>query len=414
MLSQTRTTLRRLELHSSRSDILSFVDVLSLCPNLTDLAYSTSGSSVLPVSTSTSSDHQLPTRLHLINLCLWTQHMQPTDLEWVICRCPDLRGLVVHKSFMASALLQSEQYCPRLETLYINRYLSLSELMSVNSNNNNQIGMRRFSICSGDRIDFGTIIPLLQRNSDTLEEFRLELNDYAPGALRQWHPFANVTFTRLHTLHCGIGRYTDETVADMIRQCPALEKFTIVYSNMTVSSSIFNALASLLHLRALSIFSTDQVSHTGLESFFERHADRQNTSRLAYVLLTCGKGVSDAALASLAQIPTLRTISISNCLDTSVEGFNHFAHLLRRSRSLESLTLEDIDQVRDTAVERLGVIRSLKWVAFFGLTHVTHEGMVHLIDSSINLHSISVDHGDLARDDILKSAAKKGIRIEGI
>lgn len=341
--------------------------------------------------------------------------MQPTDLEWVIRRCPDLRGLVVHKSFMAAALLQSEQYCPRLETLYINRYLSLSELMSVNCNNNsNQIGMRRFSICSGDRIDFGTIIPLLKRNSNTLEEFRLELNDYAPGALQQWHPFTNVTFTRLHTLHCGIGRYTDETVADMIRQSPALEKFTIVYSNMTVSSSIFNALASLHHLRALSIFSTDQVSRSGLESFFERHADRQNTSRLAYVLLTCGKGVSDAALASLAQIQTLRTISISNCLDTSVEGFNHFAHLLRRSRSLESLTLEDIDQVRDTAVERLGVIRSLKWVAFFGLTHVTHEGMVHLIDSSINLQSISVDHGDLARDDILKSAAKKGIRIEGI
>ncbi|KAI9313505.1 hypothetical protein BX666DRAFT_1977160 [Dichotomocladium elegans] len=230
VLVQTQNTLRRLELDCPQTSVIQLTTLLSLCPHLTDLSYRTTDTAFFPTVTSftPTSDHVLPDRLNLINLCLWSQQIHPTELELILCRCPSLRGLVVHKNFMEVALLSSDRICTELETLYINRLMPLATLIDCHQGVFYPPGMRRFSMCYGDRVEFGAIIPLLRRNSKTLQEFRLELSDYAPDVLRQWHPFSNIVFSRLHTLHCGIGRCTADTVAEMIHQCPALEKFTIV------------------------------------------------------------------------------------------------------------------------------------------------------------------------------------------
>ena len=386
-LEQVKRTLTKFEIAYDmllneearhRNSILPLMQIMDICPNLTELKYVTHGAFGLPSGTRV--DTSIPcalTRLDIFqNLVIDDEDfLSPDQLHMITARCPHLRMITMrHYDFNYLDVLEHD--C-RLQHMY---FINIdTDIPSNIVLDHQQPGLRTLSIVS-DAFELHELWPFLSKHSETLELLSFFLD-------RQ-HDFSGckVTLPNVRELallqHAGAGGANDREVASLVERCPSLEAFSMLGG--TLHENCLIALRELSRLQSLSLQAT-RIGGNSLRPLLRNPGSLQLQQFRSYFL-----SVKELCLDALTEIKTLRKIRL-NCYIHGVDDLQqakvrYWIPFLERLKSsdnqLQSVELDAIDFVNDHDLETLGGLKRVKQVVLQRLPNITDQGIKTMIDLS--------------------------------
>ena len=279
----------------------------------------------------------LPPTLLLTSLEIEAVNIRRAQLGPILERCPNLRHLALYQC-EPSAIALIHHYCPQLESLYFNVYRMLHDTEAARAGHGDSCGLRTLVVGRVRREVMEQLL-LTQAANNTVERLvlQMELGDTDPDEL--WQPIVSeLHFTAVQSLSITMQDTLHATMATLMRQCSTLTQVNISYSPM-LSVDILLVLADLPSLRELSLHSVPRVSHPGIEHFFNRHRALGYQSPLRVFETDHVCDLSANALATLGDIITLERIRLDHCTIASSEAIDRFAAaLVNNTRSPSSST----------------------------------------------------------------------------
>ncbi|KAI8141406.1 hypothetical protein BJV82DRAFT_619059 [Fennellomyces sp. T-0311] len=371
---------------------LPFTRILDYCPNLERMKYNgfttSIGSGAVSNNTSSKVTHAF---IHI------DTQVDPGELKRFLQRTPKLQQL--HISYCMYEILDVIfECCPDLPYLNYN-------MAAMQQGNEVRMEFADFQVGEErgmrvlDVVESASGIPMniaqFTQTSEVLEEFGFvdcwgidRLPDFASTILRRFHWDASIGPTSLSSI---------------VSQCPLIQDVMLTHVN---AECLFILIRQLAQLRKLHLTGAEDVEEHDMQRFL-MYCKSSNSLVLNTLVLDRCRSVTDATIGYLADLPTLREITLKDNDNVTEAGMNMFVEKLQYS-NVSHIQLGTMDAVTDVTLARLGAAH-LETVSLLALDHVTFHGLCELVDHAPSLRQLHVfDCGDIENSAL---SAFNGIKV---
>ncbi|KAI8147434.1 hypothetical protein BJV82DRAFT_346714 [Fennellomyces sp. T-0311] len=403
-------TLTRLHVFFVTQPIVPLFTILKICPNLTHVTYlmqSLWASSLKEVDTLSA-----PKKCHrVIALRIGSYFMSSRELDAVLQHFPNLRILDVHGCDPPAVSIISRR-CQLLDELNVNevRYRFPALFYKRYEPDLTKAGsLRRLFLGNypdADDIPLSTIMDLIDRGRNTLEEIYLSLDyddhSFAEQYPRRQRPF-NLCMPQLRILRCemNLQSLSQEYIALCIQNSPNLNLVRLWTSIGGIRDIVYNALATLPDLQCLELLAhSSNDDMTALANVFRnvaRHGSLQS-------IILGGNKIDQEVISALVEISSLREITLYLHRMTH-HATNELVVKLRHCSSLERVHFYLMDSVTDTTLQLLANLPKITHVKLTSLFSISPHGVRALIDIAPSLTHLRV-HGHMYFPEDLKAYAE--------
>ncbi|KAI9492656.1 hypothetical protein BDB00DRAFT_788643 [Zychaea mexicana] len=379
---------------SEHSNPPSLAALIHACPQLIRLKYSSESWQLLR-----NKQDLLPENCNLIELDINTgsEYFDASEAEIILKRCPKLRSLYLDRYLEQELIPIVMQHCSKLESFVFNKYdgfqAQLDRWKLVDGSNKTTPGvLSRLHLCNPHYfISAEDIVRVLRCGNNTLKELYCAF-DYTDSMVNDFS-YPRLSLPRLTVFHTSAGgSRAQNVIASIIRQSPAIEEFDLHVYNKQIEPAIFIALEGLPRLRFLEIGADDvddEMQAIGITEFFGRQATLSSRRNRLEELHLHRVSLTNAHLTALASMKTLQKISLDECIQAaSVQEFNSFIERLGLLPSLQTIKLGNIDYVTDMTLEKLAGSKSLKELELWDLEEISERGIRGLITNAKSLQNL--------------------------
>ncbi|KAI8143636.1 hypothetical protein BJV82DRAFT_578791 [Fennellomyces sp. T-0311] len=405
---QARHTLKVLDFDLGNNVTgITLASILNVCSSVTDLSYRTYISlQYLAGDFTIAEQHN-----SLVNLRLKSRTITGDVIRNILQRCPQLKRLVM-TGCEPTVLDAVRMHAVNLEILAYNAASQIPELQTL--------GVREKP---GLRVvyanDEGTIavphiylLPLLFKHMSTLENVFVYLPALPANELAQViATYPGFTLDSVKRLSFWP---LDGVQSFMLRAIQNTR--TLTHLSVASVHDLDALLKTLLGLPPLTTLRMAHIRSTNnravFNQLFQKYAtlSRSQPSLRSATFRYCYE-ITDEMLVSLAQIQTLREVSLCGLRSLTTAGINTFLGMV--SGQLEYIRLVEMNFITDDNIANIGNMNILDTVHLEGLRHVTDRGIRSLVDRMDHkLDKLSIRSCPLVTDDSIRYAEKKILIIQ--
>ncbi|KAI9497705.1 hypothetical protein BDB00DRAFT_587207 [Zychaea mexicana] len=377
-----------------------------MCPSLTHLTYHTWNLRRQDVKGARASQNFALTHLDLFT----DRSIESTELEAVLRHCPNMLCLILYKCH-PDCLRLIPLYCSLVEYFSLNRSTILKssghweQIPDINndSNHNNghnrslqykhnnnhshqqrqHGGLRSLSIYTSDIIGPQGVVQYINKNRGTVEELALGIGDGDRSFTTLIQPWASLAIFELNyqlrKIEFSLERCSTAILCTMISRCPNLEAIKLDRTS-SLTDDVFYTLVELARLRHLEIAggTNTRITDDGLAWFFDQVA---NENRLRIVCFSDLSPVKDSTLVALARVKSLQKVTIRRCQGIAERAMDQFADTLATSSTtlLEEITFHAMASITNTALARLGEVKTLIDMTLIRCSRIDDDGIQDLL-----------------------------------
>ena len=407
---ETGPTLLKLNLKFARANPRPppLIPILNMCPKLTHLTYHTWNLRRQDVKGARSSKN-----FDLTHLDLFTDRsIESPELEAILRHCPKLLCLVLYKC-SPNCLRLIPQYCNSIEYFSLNKNNIIKssghwdQIPNVNNNSlqlfqgqlqrpssTNLIqyeqqqeqskGLRSLSIYTSDIIGPQGVVQFINSNKDTVKELALGIGDGDRSFTTLIQPWASLVLFewnyQLRKIEFSLERCSTSILCTMMGRCPNLEAIKLDRTG-SLTDEIFYTLVDLGKLYHLELAggTNTRITDEGLAWFFNQLADE---NRLRIVCFSDLSPVKDSTLVALTKLKSLQKITIRRCQGVVDRAMDQFADALAKSTtlSLQEITFHAMATITNSALARMGEVKSLTDMTIIQCSRIDDEGIQELLN----------------------------------
>ncbi|KAG2227619.1 hypothetical protein INT45_002304 [Circinella minor] len=411
---ETGPTLRILNLKFARANPRPppLIPILDMCPKLTHLTYHTWNLRRQDVKGARSSKSFILTHLDLFT----NRSIECPELEAILRRCPKLLCLILYKC-SPNCLRLIPQYCNLIEYFSLNKTNTTKssgqweQIPYVNHHQTNNLqflreqlqqrrlstnpvqheqqdkqvnGLRSLSIYTSDIIGPQGVVQFINSNKDTVKELALGIGEGDRSFTTLIQPWASLVLFewnyQLRKIEFSLERCSTSILCTMMGRCPNLEAIKLDRTG-SLTDEVFYTLVDLAKLHHLELAggTNTRITDEGLAWFFNQVADE---NRLRIICFSDLSPVKDNTLVSLAKVKSLQKITIRRCQGVSERAMDQFADALAKSSilSLQDITLHAMATITNSALARMGEIKSLTDMTVTRCSRIDDEGIQELLN----------------------------------
>ena len=407
---ETGPTLQKLNLKFARANPRPppLIPILNMCPQLTHFTYHTWNLRRQDVKGARSSKNFVLTHLDLFT----HRSIGSPELEAILRHCPKLLCLVLYKC-SPDCLRLIPQYCSSIEYFSLNKsniikYGRWEQIANVNNNNSLQQfqgqqqrrsstnpvqheqqqeqskGLRSLSIYTSDIIGPHGAVQFINSNKDTVEELALGIGDGDQSFTTLIQPWASLVLFewnyQLRKIELSLDRCRTSILRTMMGRCPNLETIKLDRTG-SLDDDIFNTLVDLEKLYHLELAggTNTRITDEGLASFFDEVADK---NRLRIICFSDLSPVKKSTLIALAKLKSLQKLTIRRCQGVVDRAMDQFADALAKSStpSLQEVTFQLMVTITNSALARMGEVKSLTDMTIIQCSRIDDEGIQELLN----------------------------------
>ncbi|KAI9265136.1 hypothetical protein BDA99DRAFT_507852 [Phascolomyces articulosus] len=359
--SQMNDTLTYLNMDlGNNKDTITLANIVQLCTNLTDLQFTNTPR----LSTVVGDFSGVEYHGALVNLELKSFSITGQDIELVLQKCRSIRRLVM-TGCNTSVLDPINMYATNLEILGYNPSFQIPGLDEKKKDW--KMNGLRMIYCNdgGPCVPTASLFPLIYKNRNTLEVVYAILSDLAQDQIQQFTTaYADFRLDHATSVAFWLFPSIQSFLLRSIRHSTALARLHV--TNVHDVDAFTQTLMDMPPLRKLSI------SHVHNNN---NNNEDDNDSTSATIGTTTPTNSSSSTTTT-----TGATVDTESDHSTSlIRLLSRYAKISRLDQpSLESIKLRYWD-VNDSVLTTLADIKTLRMITLAGLNHVTTQGIQNLI-----------------------------------
>ncbi|KAI9488580.1 hypothetical protein BDB00DRAFT_847425 [Zychaea mexicana] len=374
----TELDLDLLGLEGSSVPITTLADVLSIFSKLTKLVFKAKG----PLQRAGGNVTMLQGKQHtaLVDLELRLDDITQSMIQPFLIHCPQIRRLIM----LGCAPCVLRPVRKHLMCLKIFAYNYQHHVAALDSRlrQPNHPGLNKLYTSNFASVPARSILPHIRKCMKTAEMLYLHLDGTRDVAILSAH-YAGLRFGKLKSLTL---RETSGLQPIFLRAIQNSRYLTHLCMSDVVD---YNGLVdTMIRLPALAHFQLQAhmpVDVTILNRLFEHYATlctSPNGCPLYTIDLRMCFNVTDSILDSLANITSLKSITLGDVRGITADGLGRFYKTLRRSNKVTNIRLMKLDVVGDQTLVSLGKISSLTSIHLENLLMVTDRGITDMINAN--------------------------------
>ncbi|KAI8139392.1 hypothetical protein BJV82DRAFT_582048 [Fennellomyces sp. T-0311] len=383
---QMKATLTSLELHlGSNKHAVGLADVLWLCPNITDLTYSTEHS----LSTLAADNYSMLYNNNLLdNLQLISSSITASDIDILLQRSQQLRRLVMSQC-NPTVLDAVNEYAPAsLKVLGINSSVQVPQLVMAGNQENDMPGLQNIYVENSRKIptEASKALPLLHKHKDTLEIIHTDLSALSNEELWMINDECpKLKLNRVAHLAYWSMRSSQQFMLQIISNTTTLTSLH-VYGGYDLNGIVTTVL-NLPRLSEFQLWWSDTQNSTALIRLF----NTIRSTSLNYVGFHECTEVTNDVLAALTNVKTLQKIDLEGLENvTAYKIIELFATI---GNQLAHLSLSSMSIITDEVITALASLNNLKSLYLHDMKNITDRGLQGFIEGRNQefLSSLTVD-----------------------
>ncbi|KAI8145585.1 hypothetical protein BJV82DRAFT_604272 [Fennellomyces sp. T-0311] len=313
----------------------------------------------------------------LINLSLTSNLITGEDIKPMLQRCQRLRRLVMDKC-SPTVFDPINKYAPNLEILSYNN-LDVPDLSS--SAAGQPQGLRNiYTNNGGTSVPTKDIFPLIYKNMATLKTAYLNISALSQQEVQQLSTvYPDFKLWNLESLTFWTKNQTELFIIQALRGVTTLSFLSLL--NVKNLNAIVTVIKNMPPVRELRIEHTHGTTNNlGLVELFRNYSTHDQKQRaLSIAYFRKSTVITDSVLNSLADVTTLRSITLKSLDYITTEGIRNF--LEKTAGQLTYLKLCDMEVVTNECIMMISCAKPSTEVYLENLPSIKNQGILAMVNN---------------------------------
>ncbi|KAI8144405.1 hypothetical protein BJV82DRAFT_607229 [Fennellomyces sp. T-0311] len=343
----------------------------------------------------------------LVDVQLHAETITQDALVPLLQHCSKIRRLVIDGCDANVLDAIDANNCPNLTILGYNTFTMSTPGLDQSDIGPGYSGLEKFfTMNRGDRQSVIAILSLIRRNMATLKEI------YTNTSARECNDLlATYADLRLEKIEKLVFLSYDATVIQPLLLSSISSSVTLSHLSVSVSYDVPELVNILLGIPRLASLSLSNIWNAAapakLVELFETYAmDNQSTRAFTSIRLRHCASVTDDVLVALSQIHSLKNIVLIGLRNVSANGIDSFFRSLS-GKSTTYISLGELDIITDDRITTLSDVKSLRCIHMDGLSYMTNQGIITMVDQIPLLSSLTLDTCSLITESAIQYAKRK-------